>query len=161
MDQNFENGKFSVNYDQVIASDAHSSIVKMLALQIKQNSYLTVGDFFRNLSNSDLEYLVYAIEEANQMDEEEYLESDKVDDLVLITMMLSHAEGGEEDGVEDLHQKMNCFCMLTMTTSLHRKGLVDVFFENFSLQQDSSENIIAKRKDGVDYDSFTEDEDDD
>lgn len=160
MTDDFENGKFSVNYDQVIASDVHSSIVKMLALQIKQNSYLTVGDFFRNLSKSDLEYLVNAIEEANEMDEEEYMESDKVDDLLLLTMMLSQAEGGEEDGIDDLHNKMNCFCMLTVTTSLHRKGLVDVFYENFSLQQDAGSNIIAKRKDGVDYDSLADEDDD-
>lgn len=160
MDENYFDGTYSVNLDEIIKSTERSSIVKMLAMQIKQNSYLTVGDFFKNLSSTDLQYLVDAIEETNEMDEEEYLESDKADDLLLITLMLSKAEGGDEADAEDLQRKMQCFCMLTITASLHRKGLVDVFYENFSLQEDASENMIARRKDGIDYDSLSFDGDD-
>lgn len=161
MDDNFFEGSYAVNLDEVINSDQHSSIVKMLAMQIKQNSYVTVGDFFRNLSSSDLQYLVDAIEEFNQMEDEESLDDPMVDDLLLLTMMLSKGEGGEEDSMEDLHRKMNCFCMLAITSSLQRKGLIDAFYENFSLQEDAGENMIAKRRDDVDYDSLSLDEDDD
>jgi hypothetical protein len=159
MEDDFFKGTFSVNLDEVIKSATYSSIVKMLALQIKQNSYLTVGDFFRKLSDNDLESLVDAIEEANLADEESYEESSQVDDLILLALMLSQAEGGAEEDIDEVYQKINCLCMLAVTTSLHRKGLVEVYYENFSLQQDANENIIAKRKDGVDYDSFLDDED--
>lgn len=162
MEDEFEfNGNFSINFDEVINSPKYSSILKFLAKQIQETQYISTGDFFRNLSDSDIQYLCDAIEDANVMEDDEYMEDERVDELLLLTMMLSQGEGGEEDSIEELQRKMNAFCALAITTSLSRKGLVDVFYENFSLQEDTENKVVAKRKDGVDYDSLLSDMDDD
>lgn len=162
MDNFFENG-FSVNYDQIIASNNYCSIVKMLALQIKMNPYTTVGEFFKGLSDDDIQYLVDMVEKSNALgeeDTEEEYESSGVEDLMLLSLMLSRAEGGEEECFEEIQQKLNSLCLLIITTSLHRKGLVDVFYENYSLQEDARSRPVAQRKEDLDYDTLFGEEDD-
>lgn len=150
---------FTVDFNRVIDNSQYSSLVKFLAMTVQRQGYVSVGDFFKNISDSDLVYLVECIEAFEEMDELEYMGSDMVEEMMLMTLMLSQGEGGEEDSIEDMQRKIHTFCLLAVITSLYRRGLIDVNFENFSLQEDANDKIIAKRKPDVDYGSLLSEDD--
>jgi hypothetical protein len=135
-----ENEIMGINLRKVAAAEApFSSIVKMTALKLIENPYMSLGDFFKGLTNNDLtalNFMVDMIETDGQSQE----------DLVLLTEMLSRAEGAE---TADPHQgalNVSYFCNLVTIVSLYRKGLVDVIFENMSFGLDMKDKPIVQAK---------------
>jgi hypothetical protein len=156
-----EEGTYSINFDMIAESKEYSALVRLLAHNIKQNSYMSLGDFFKNIPDPDLEYMMDIIESVAD-EESEFDENDTaLDELIIMTMMLNKAEGGEDMDMEETHKKINALSVLAVTTSLARRGLVDVYYENFSLQEDAENLMVAKRRDDIDYDSLLSDLDDD
>ena len=75
--ENFDNfDQFDIALDKIIQSRDFSSIVKQLAQELKVNPYKTVGSFFDNLSNVDLDILM------------EKIDNEDLEEIVLITELL-------------------------------------------------------------------------
>lgn len=133
---NFE--EFTVNYDKVIAARNYNPIVRMTALQLRQNPYMTIGDFFKQLGDADIDVLASMVDQFsdNQLAAQQ---------LVLLSEMLSRAEGTEASDQEGCAKNLNAFCMFITCVSLERKGLVRVFYENLSFGEDMESRPIVQK----------------
>lgn len=145
MEEEFTGGTFTVNYNLVANSDNHCFIARHLARMIQDNSYLTVGQFFKQMTNNDIEYMNRMIDESDEAeDNEEIVQA--TSDLAIIALMLDQAEGGQIKNLDDVIYKVGALKSLIVLTSLARLGLAEVIYENFSLQREAGDLIIAKKK---------------
>ena len=136
---------FDINYDNVIASKECLSMTRILAADLKNNPYMTVGDFLRNISKSDLAILSDIVEQHMGFDEEDEVTDERMADFVLITEMLSRAEGLISEDDDDLTRKISQFMTMVTMESLYRKGLIKLYHENMSFGTDVEHRIIAEK----------------
>lgn len=117
------------------------TVTRLLASEMLRNPYLTVSDFFRNLNEDDLEELMYV---------SEHDEDDRYGNLILLTEMLTSAEGitiDEEDEdlyMENMTSRMRMFMSFLALESLSRKGLIRLFRENMSFGDEYMDKKIAE-----------------
>lgn len=147
-DDKFDVSKYTINYDVLMTSNM-LAVTKLLGTRLQQNPYCTVKDFLESLSDADLDMLVEIADNGDPETNEYY------GDLLLITEMLSGAEGVATRDTDHLITKINALCMFLAMEGLARKGLIDVLRENMSFGEDMQDKFIAKKKDGVNYDDFT------
>ena len=128
---------FTVNYQSIVNEKSLLSITRMLAVQMMDNPYITIGDFLRDLSNGDIESLVDIIEEGE--------EHENFSDLMLISEMLATGEGLEAANLDLACDRVNQFLILVTCESLARKGLVEVFHKNMSFGEDMKDAVVVKK----------------
>lgn len=134
-----ENEKFYINYDMVTQAKELLPITRLLAVDLKKNPYLSVGDFLKNLSDNTLQEMV---------DYGDKIKDDPsvVGDFVLISMMLAAAEGLDSEADSDTAQDWaNSLVTFFALESLHRKGLVKLRHENLSFGEDYANKIIVEK----------------
>jgi len=140
---NNDESSYCVNLQQVIDSNDICATIRLLAIDLKKRSYLSLGDFFKNLSERSLDEL---LEIANHSaDEESELNDTALQDLSLLTLMLAEAEGVT---ITDDQQMCNCLNALNVIicgVSLARKGLVKVHYNNLSLGEDMYDKPVIER----------------
>ena len=124
---------YTIALDKIIASRDFSSIVKQLAFELKNNPYKTVGSFFDTLSNTDLDVLM------------EKIDNEDWEEIILITELLSRAEGAGGNNLEQVTENMNVMTVMIAGEALARKGLVEAFHNNMSFGKDFSNKVIFKR----------------
>lgn len=134
-----EDGTFSVNLDNIIASNDMMAITKMTAMEAKYEGYITVGSYLQRLSDFDLHELMNICELVKEG------EDDRVGELLLISEILAAAEGLDPAQVDEITQRMNSFVMLLTVESLHRKGLVRAIHSNMSLGEDAGDKVIVEK----------------
>lgn len=141
MDENDfnEDGTFSVNIDNIIGSKDMLAVTKLVAMEAKNEGYVTVGRFLQQLSDHDLQELMSVAESAK--DEE----NDRVGELILIAEILAAGEGLDPGQLDDITKRMNVFIVLLTIESLHRKGMVRAFHDNMSLGEDAGNKMIVER----------------
>ena len=132
-------GGFSVNYDSIIKEKSLLSVTRLLAADLARTPYMSIGDFFKNTSDADVQQLVTVIEAGEQ--------HENFGDLMLISMMLAAAEGCEGSNLDEYAIHVNQFSGFVIIESLSRKGLVQAFRENMSFGDDYKHAIIVKRLD--------------
>ena len=142
---------FEINYDNVISCKDCLSITRILAVDLKENPYMSVGLFLKNISNSDLKILSDIVDKNFNIDGDDQVTDTSLADVVLIAEMLSRAEGIISESDEQLMQKVNQFMMYISVESLRRKGLVRVYHENMSFGEDSEKRIVVEKIEGKDY----------
>ena len=142
---------FEINYDNVISCKDCLSITRILAVDLKENPYMSVGLFLKNISNSDLKILSDIVDKNFNIDGDDEVTDPSLADVVLIAEMLSRAEGIISESDEQLMQKVNQFMMYISVESLRRKGLVRVYHENMSFGEDSEKRIVVEKIEGKDY----------
>lgn len=163
-----EEMSYGVNIDAIIESE-YSEIVKSLAIQIKENPYITVGGYLQSLPQEDLDTLCDYVEDMHarneainngeiEFDEEDVPESEN--ELLLLTLMLSQSEAGSLTSMGEMTSALSAFGVLLICTSLYRRGLVEMHFDKISLQADAGDNIVMEKKEGIDYDQYFGKEDD-
>ena len=130
---------FVVNCAEVVRSKESLAVTRLLAADLLAKPYLAVGDWIRNVSDSDLQTL---IEGSEPDDNDEY----KLEDLMLIVMMLRQAEGLPPINTDEGFRE-GCGHLVSMLVveSLARKGLVKVFYENMSFGEDMGDKIIVEK----------------
>lgn len=137
-DNEYQNA--TINYDMVVKSKRCLAITRLTALSLIDCPYMTLGEFFKGISDSDLQNLQDVVEDATNEEE-----NPRVEDLILLTEMLTAAEGVERNNIEDLHSRLNFFSMCVTITSLERKGLVKVNYHNMSFGSDMGDKIVVER----------------
>lgn len=129
----------SLDYDKILSSDRCSAITKTLCRQLMKTPYMTLGDFFKNLSTTDVKLLSCEVELSKDDD-------DILSDLLIMSELLSRAEGCDPLTDQDTFDNVNYFCVLVTCESLARKGLVDIFHENMSFGNDLKNAEVVRRK---------------
>lgn len=130
----FEKG-YTVNYAEVLKSKDVLSVTKLLATQLMNNPYTSVGDFLQSVPDADLLTLI-----ADDNGEQHY------GDHILISEMLATAEGLDSskdfDEFKDRSSQLMGFLIIE---SLKRKGLVKVYYENMSFDDSMGDKIIVEK----------------
>lgn len=124
---------YHINLMEVFKSKKWTQATKLLAAKLMDNPYYSIGMFLQTLTNSELEYF------------QEISEKQNCDELVLLTLMLLHAEGTEVKDEMDFEQHFSSFKMFLAGTSLDRKGIIKVNYENFSFNSDAGDKIIFEK----------------
>jgi len=128
---------FHVNYESIVKEKSLLSVTRLLAADLLKTSYMSIGDFFKNVSDADIQQLVSIIDKGEQ--------HENFGDLMLISMMLAAAEGCEGSNIDEYTDNVNIFSNFVIFESLYRKGLIKVHRENMSFGQDYRHAIIAEK----------------
>jgi len=125
--------------EKIIDSDKLLPVTKSVAKMLMRNPYISLGKFFKKLSDENLQVLMEIIDEGDS----EF--NDGMEDVVLMTEMLSRAEGVPSQSIEDITENVNYFGACVTCVSLARKGLVRVYYENMSFGTDHGEKVLVER----------------
>ncbi len=125
--------------EKIIEADKLLPVTKSVAKMLMRNPYTSLGKFFKKLSNENLQTLMEIIDEGDS----EF--NDGMEDIVLMTEMLSRAEGVPTESVEEITENVNYFGACVTCVSLARKGLVRVYYENMSFGTDHGEKVLVER----------------
>ena len=125
--------------EKIIESDKLLPVTKSVAKMLMRNPYTSLGKFFKKLSDENLQVLSEIIEEGDS----EFNEG--MEDIVLMTEMLSRAEGVPSQSIEDITENVNYFGACVTCVSLARKGLVRVYYDNMSFGTDQGEKILVEK----------------
>ena len=125
--------------EKIIESNKLLPVTKSVAKMLMRNPYTSLGRFFKKLSNENLEILMKIIDEGDS----EF--NERMEDIVLMTEMLSRAEGVPSQSVEEITENVNYFGACITCVSLARKGLVRVYYDNMSFGTDNGDKIIVEK----------------
>lgn len=130
------NFPFEINYDLIMQSDMMSCTHDCVRM-VRKNEYLTVGEYMTSLTSSQLEEMLEAADDEENVKFEEFL---------LIAEILARAEGleGSED-FDVLHRRLNILIGLIAVEGLSRKGMIRAYPQNFSFGEDTNKKIIAEK----------------
>lgn len=135
---------FSINFAQVSKEKSLLSITRLLAVNMMANPYITVGEFLKDIGDSDLDTIGDIIDAGE--------EHENFSDLMLISEMLAVGEGLPQGTVDVMHSRVNMFLTFITCEMLGRKGLIQVVRENMSFGEDMASAIVAKKLDDNDVD---------
>lgn len=139
MDMNNLEG-YHIELAKVVKDKKMMSVTRLLAAELMETPYKTVGQFFQDLSDVDLETIIEIVETNGE--DEHYAE------LLLITHMLNGAEGFTQfDNLDRITERVNQFAVFAVVTSLHRKGLVKAHFNNMSFGEDMKDKVLVEKID--------------
>ena len=130
-----------LNIDNIIKQKDILDVIKGAALDLKNHSYLSIGDFLRNISDEDLEILSNY---CNNIFENKH-HPDEVSSIALLATILLTGEGLEVNE-ETVEEAIDATIMYITLEGLARKDLVEIYRENFTLDPVYKELIVAKRK---------------
>lgn len=115
------------------------AIVRTTAMELlNAKSYSKLGPWFKSLSDHDLHDLNGVVEQVDAGD------SNASDVLVALAMILSQAEGGSSETVEETIADVQMFTTYITMESLYRKGLIDLNHEAMTFSPDSGDLVLAK-----------------
>jgi hypothetical protein len=141
-----------INYDKIIADRTMLSVTRLLAAHLCYNPYMTVGDFVKSLSDTDLDILM---DVAEGIDKEDFEDAPRLEEMVLITEMLVRAEGLVTVDSSVLTNRVNALCMFLACEGLFRKGMVKLYHNHMSFGEDMGQKILVEKIEGVDYDDYS------
>lgn len=121
-------GKYVVNLNLVLQSEDLLLITRWLAGKILEDEYITIGEVLYQIAQMDdydLERLINLAESF-----EDYGPGDH--NIVLMTLMLSAAEGLPVETLDQLHQNIGFLMLFLTAMSLEAKGLAVVYYENLT-----------------------------
>jgi hypothetical protein len=134
-----DNQHYHVNFEHVANEKSLLATTRLLAKDLTKNPYMTIGEFIKNLSDGDLEEFVKIIDTGEH--------HTHFEDLMLISMMLSAAEGSNGGTLDACTENLNAFNTFIICESLARKGLAKVHHENMSFGEDMKDKMIVERLD--------------
>lgn len=129
-----------LNYKVIASSTNICPTIRLLAIDLQNNPYISIGDWIQSLSDNSFA----EIYELATIDDEESFEMEQ---MLLLTLMLSHAEGTNlpNDDMEGMNKQLAVLRQLIVMCSLEKKGLVRCHYENFTLGEDMGDRIIVDR----------------
>jgi len=125
--------------EKIIQTESLLPITKSVAKMIMKSQCLSLGKFFKTLSDENLQILSKILGDG---DDES---NDGIDDIILMTEMLAHAEGVPTTSIEEITENVNYFGACVTCVSLARKGLVHVYYNNMSFGKDQGDKILVER----------------
>jgi hypothetical protein len=142
MELKFEDDGYNINYRNVAEANWILPTIRLLAIDMQKNPYVTVGDWFRGLGTSS----VLELQELAETCYEDPDNADALEQLMLLTMMLASAEGTcDMQDMEKNRTQLGMLLSLITIVGLERKGLVRVFYENLTLGNDMGSAVIVEK----------------
>lgn len=123
---------YRFNYEKVLTDKSFTAATRLLAAELMQSPYKTVGQFFDALNDSDLEILIDKIDEEN------------MEEILLLAVMLSRAEGVPVNGIDHITELTNFMTVFIVGESLARKGLAQIFHDEMTFDNDSETVFLRK-----------------
>lgn len=137
-----DEGDFIVQYSEVIKEKSFSYITRLLAADLINNPYLTLGDFFKNLADVEIDILV---EKADHLLDDDENHSKSIEELLVLTMMLCQAEGVSLSSEEEIKEATNLLAIIIHGVSLGKKGIVEVAYDKLSLGKEFENEVVFKK----------------
>lgn len=139
---------FTLNIDRCIADKSNPAVIRELFKQLRDDGYINVGKYFAELSDLDLDMLTEIADHThpsavNESTPEQIEQS--IETMALIGMALTVGEGGvlTESACE---QGLKLAITFIAIESLYRRGIVNVFRENWSMIEEGNKPIVEMRK---------------
>jgi len=126
--------EYHVNLAEIVACDRFSKSTRLLAANLMKNPYHSVGVYLQNLSKEELDHLEYLTEIKDN--------DPHVDELIILTLMLLQAEGTACSSEDEFINYISSFKMMIAGTTLSRKGMIKVNYENLSFNDDMGDKIV-------------------
>lgn len=120
--------RYVVNLKLVQQSENLLLITRWIAGKILQDEYVTIGEILYQISKMDNYELEKLIAVAESFEDDGHGDHN----IVLITLMLSAAEGLPIESLDQLHQNVGFLIMFLTAMSLEAKGLAIVYYENLT-----------------------------
>jgi hypothetical protein len=131
---------YTIRVDEIIDNKKLLPITRRLAKKIASHGYITVGEFILVMEDEELEHLIEFIPSANEEAPESY---DSVSsELMLLSELLALGEGLPSANVADIITRTSFFAKLLIFESLYRKGIINAFHENWTLDLDINNDSI-------------------
>ena len=130
---------YGINLERVINRHSAWSLNKLLATKLSIHPHFTVGEFFKSMSDDDVQFLSKQIAETNY-------EDDAAAELFLMMMLLCIAEGLDNVG-ETMDSRFDALIMFVTCESLARKGLAEVMHKNMSFGDDMKHTELVRATD--------------
>lgn len=140
-------GNFQINYDKIIESADFLAVTRLLASRLKDNPYQNVGEFFKQLSDSDLGVLLEIVDQ--YQDNNDDTNTAHFEEVLLIAEMLAAAEGVSDRTVDDVMGRTTQFMVFVTLESLYRKKLIKLHHDNMSFGEDAGHKIVAEKIPGM------------
>lgn len=134
-DIEFSDEGFNLNYGNIAQAEWLCPTIRLTALDLQKNPYISVGDWFSKLSINSLNELQAiserAFEDPNNPDNQD------IEQMMILAMMLAAAEGTDDLGNSDhMRKQLSKIIMLITLVALERKGLVRIWYNNMTLGAD-------------------------
>lgn len=110
-----------VNYERVLSSPQTSALAKLTVMKLQKQQYLTLAEFMKGLSDTDLQALVQQFDKLDNV----YI----LQDIVLLAEIVAGGEGDSTFDVDDIELRtdnLRYFISMVTCESLQRKGFVDI-----------------------------------
>jgi len=120
--------RYVVNLKLVQQSENLLLITRWIAGKILQDEYVTIGEILYQIAKMDNYELEKLIAVAESFEDDGHGDHN----IVLITLMLSAAEGLPIESLDQLHQNIGFLIMFLTAMSLEAKGLAIVYYENLT-----------------------------
>lgn len=127
---------FTLNLHNIFSANHFLSLTRMLASDLINNPYGSVGNFIQTISDEELQLLI------DITDDEQH---PRLNEIMLISEMLATSEGLEPGTIDIFTDRINQFSILVVLESLKRKGLIKLHYNNMSFGDDCKDKIIAEK----------------
>lgn len=129
---------YFVHFDVIAKMEDYHEDTRELATALAAHPYDTLERFFTTVSD---EYLGYMLDLCDIADHDD----PRVDELIVVTLMLIQAEGVIIDTYEAMIDRVEQFKMMCGGIELARQGVVQVKYENLSFGEDMYDKIVFIR----------------
>lgn len=131
--------KYHVELPKIVSEKSMMPMTRLLAADMMDNPYKTIGDFFKEMSDADLQSMIEIVESNG--------DDPRTSEMLLISQMLYTAEGlgTHFDDLDGITKRINALGMFAIITSLDRKGLVKVHYENMSFGDEMGNKVVVER----------------
>lgn len=132
----------SLNYRNIAEANWILPTIRLLAIDLQKNPYVTVGDWFRGLADSS----IYELQELAETCYENPDNEESMEQMMLLAMMLASGEGTcDMKDMEKNRTQLGMLMSLITVVGLERKGFVRVFYENLTLGDDMGNAVIVEK----------------
>lgn len=132
--------QYTIVFDKIVEDKKLLPSTRLLAIDLTKNSYVNIGEFFRDIPDSDLQAYLNMAED---------LDSEESAEVLLLSEMLSVGEGLDnglnENKLELVSNRMGQLIMYLVCEQLARKGLVKLYRENMSFGEDMGDKLLVER----------------
>jgi hypothetical protein len=135
MEMEFKDDGYNLNYGNIANAEWLCPTIRLTALDLQKNPYITVGDWFQKLSINSLNELQEIAERA--FEDPGNPDNEDIEQMMILAMMLASAEGTDDIGnMNHMKSQLSKIVMLVTIVALERKGLVRIWYENMTLGAD-------------------------
>lgn len=127
--------RYTINYENVVNANYLSAPTRKLASRLIENPYIVVGEYLQSLTDEDV---------SDYLDLVSSRTTDNLSEILLVTEMLSRAEGVFNTDTE-CEENVNFFSTLIACVDLHRKNMVRMIYENVSFSRDMMDKILIEK----------------